>query len=141
MMLCLIFQVRELTRLNHFFPYHSSLLCHLLIQVIFLYDRTYQLFQDKLSCSTEHFIRSENNLALLCLYELLSLLSTYSEFRACLMETRDCCTLIMMGYVSINPILCLCARTLATLCWTNDITLHYVYALDCWEEPSLIPGS
>ena len=42
-----------------------------LVQVIFLYNRTYQLFQDKLSFSAENFIRSENNLALLQLYVLL----------------------------------------------------------------------
>ena len=34
-----------------------SLLEHLL----FLFYRTYQLLKDKLSCSTVHFIRSENN--------------------------------------------------------------------------------
>ena len=38
----------------------------------FLFDRTYQLLIDKLSCSNEHFIRSENNHAILTLYVLLS---------------------------------------------------------------------
>ena len=42
-----------------------------LIQLIFLWNRIYYLFQDKLSFSTENFIRSENNLALLWLYVLL----------------------------------------------------------------------
>ena len=41
-----------------------------LIQLIFLYNRTYLLFQDKLSFSTENLIRSESNLALLGLYVL-----------------------------------------------------------------------
>ena len=35
------------------------LLYYFLIQLIFLSNRTYQLFQDKLSFSTENFIRSD----------------------------------------------------------------------------------
>ena len=39
---------------------------------LFLFYRTYQLLKDKFSCSTEHFIRSENNQTELLLYMLLS---------------------------------------------------------------------
>ena len=63
------------------------------------------------------------------------LLSTCSEFRACLMETWGCCKTLMMGYVvdfvhidtdyimldyDFDPKLCLCTR--------------------CWKEHSLSPG-
>ena len=80
----------------------------------FVFERTYQLFLAKLSCSTEHFTRSENNLTLLHLCVLLCIMSTCSDLQACLMETRDCCKPIMMGYVSINPKLCLCTWALTT---------------------------
>ena len=80
-------------------------------------------FKDKLSFSTENFIRSENNLALLQLYVLLCWLSACSEFRACLMETWGCCKPVMMGYVSINIKLCLCVWTLMTYNYTNAMTL------------------
>ena len=68
----LTFQNCGMSDLPHFGVYISHSVALILIHVNFLYDRTYQLFQDKLSCTTEHFIRSENNLALLCLYGLLN---------------------------------------------------------------------
>ena len=58
--------------IKYFFVYiyHSFIL--LLEHWLFLFDRTYQLLKHKLSCSTEHFISSENNQALLHFYSLLS---------------------------------------------------------------------
>ena len=50
-----------------------------------------------------------------------------------------CCKTIMMGYVGINPKLGLCAWIMNT-CWTMTLTLNYVCALGCWEEPSLSAG-
>ena len=74
-----------------------------LFQVHFLLYRTSWLNKDKLLCSTEHFISSEDNLKQLTLCGLLCSMSTCSEFRACLMETRGCCKPIMLGYVCLNP--------------------------------------
>ena len=46
----------------------------------------------------------------------------------------------MMGYISINPKLCLCAWLLNTLMLVCDIDLNYVCVLGCSEEPNLSPG-
>ena len=56
------------------------------------------------------------------------------------METSGCCKTIMMGYVSINPILSLCAWMLDTLMMGCSYILNYVCVLGCWEEASLSPG-
>ena len=45
-----------------------------------------------------------------------------------------------MGYISINPKLCLCAWLLNTLMLVCDIDLNYVCVLGCSEEPNLSPG-
>ena len=49
------------------------------------------------------------------------MLSACSEFRACLMETWGCCKTLMMGYISMNPKLCLCTWLLETLMLGCDI--------------------
>ena len=43
-----------------------------------------------------------NITAIIC----VAMLSACSELRACLMETWGCCKTIMMGYVGINPTIC-----------------------------------
>ena len=51
--------------------YHSIVL--LLIQIIYLLNRTFKLILDQLSLTAVNFIRSENNPALLKLFMLLGL--------------------------------------------------------------------
>ena len=56
------------------------------------------------------------------------------------MEPWGCCKTLMIGYISINPKLWLCAWLLEILMLGCDIDLNCVCVLGCWEEPKLSPG-